>query len=48
MSAVPSSGTSSATPSNPTASVECVSSYTWNGIATYVIIDPANETAWPT
>jgi hypothetical protein len=46
-SAVSSSGTICTMPSRPTISVESVSSYTWYGIATYVIIEPANDTPWP-
>jgi hypothetical protein len=46
-SAVTSSGAICTSPSRPTTNVDRVSSYTWYGIATYVIIDPANETPCP-
>ena len=40
-------GTNSQMPSAPTANVEPVRSYIWNGSATNVIIEPKNETSWP-
>src|SRR3954467_12335547 len=40
-------GTNSHAPSAPTASVDPVRSYIWNGSATNVIIEPKNETSWP-
>jgi hypothetical protein len=40
-------GMNSQIPSAPTANVEPVSSYIWNGSATNVIIEPKNETIWP-
>src|SRR5438132_4910022 len=42
-----SSGTGAASPSIPTASVEWVSSYSWNGTATVPIWPPSVEIAWP-
>ncbi len=40
-------GTNSQMPSAPTASVEPVRSYIWNGSATNVIIEPKNDTSCP-
>lgn len=40
-------GTSSARLTRPTTRDDRVSSYAWYGIATYVIMLPANETPWP-